>query len=75
MIYLHGNCSSRIEALSILEVLIPLHISVFSFDFAGCGHSDGEYISLGWYEKDDLKVVIDYLRKSGKISTIGNFIY
>lgn len=33
--------------------------------------SEGEYISLGWHEKDDLQCVIDYLRSSGKVSLIG----
>jgi hypothetical protein len=37
VIYLHGNSSSRIEALGILEYLIPYDISVCSFDFSGCG--------------------------------------
>jgi alpha/beta superfamily hydrolase len=40
-----------------------MNITVFSFDFSGCGLSEGEYISLGWNEKDDLKTVIDYLRE------------
>lgn len=44
---------------------------MFSFDFAGCGLSEGEYISLGYYEKDDLETVINHLRESGKVSTIG----
>jgi alpha/beta superfamily hydrolase len=52
-------------------VLIPNYICLFSFDFAGCGLSEGEYISLGWYERDDAACVIDYLRKSNKISSIG----
>ena len=52
------------EPLGILNILLPLNITVFTFDFSGCGMSEGEYISLGWYEKDDLKVVIDYLRLS-----------
>jgi alpha/beta superfamily hydrolase len=46
-------------------------ISVFCFDFAGCGLSDGEYISLGWYERDDVEVVVNYLRESNRVSTIG----
>ena len=46
-------------------------ISVFSFDFAGCGLSEGEYISLGWYERDDVDVVVDWLRKSDRVSSIG----
>ena len=37
--------------------------SLFAIDFAACGHSEGEYISLGWYERDDVQTVIDYLRR------------
>ena len=59
VIYLHGNSSGRPEALPIVDLMIPLEISVFTFDFAGCGMSDGEYISLGWHERDDLELVID----------------
>jgi len=71
VIYLHGNCSSRIEALQTVDVLLPSNITMFCFDFSGCGLSEGEYISLGWYERDDVEAVIDYLRKSGNVSTIG----
>jgi len=71
VIYLHGNASSRLEALPYLKYLLPLNITVFAFDFAGSGNSDGKYISLGYFEKDDLKVVIEYLRNTGRVSTIG----
>ena len=42
-----------------------------SFDFSGCGLSDGEYISLGIHESKDLETVVNHLRKSSKISEIG----
>ncbi len=48
-----------------------MNICLFSFDFAGCGRSQGEYISLGWYEKQDVEYIIEYLRRSNKVSTIG----
>ena len=54
VIYLHGNCSSRLEALPVANILLPLNITVFTFDFSGCGHSEGEYVTLGYKEKDDL---------------------
>lgn len=54
-----------------LSTLLPNNITVFAFDFAGCGMSQGEYISLGYYEKDDLAVVVDYLRNTGGVSLIG----
>jgi len=71
VIYLHGNSSSRCEAVSEIKYLLPLNITVFAFDFAGCGRSQGEYISLGYYERDDVESVIEYLRKTNKVSTIG----
>ena len=71
VVYLHANCSSRVEALSTLHVLLPSGITVFAFDFAGCGMSEGEYISLGWFEREDLACVIEHLRKTDRVSCIG----
>ena len=71
VIYLHGNCSSRIEALPAVQVLLPDNITVFCFDMAGSGLSEGEYISLGWFERDDIECVVQYLRNSGKVTCIG----
>ena len=59
LIYLHGNSSGRPEALPIVDLMIPLGVSVFTFDFVGCGMSEGEYISLGWHERDDLELIIE----------------
>lgn len=70
VVYLHGNSSSRAESVMAAHLLLPANITVFSFDFAGSGMSEGEYISLGWYEREDVKTVTNYLRDSGTISTI-----
>ena len=43
---------------------------LFTFDFSGSGLSDGEYVSLGHFEKDDLQAVVAHLRGSGAASTI-----
>jgi len=71
VIYLHGNSSSRCEAYAEVRYLLPRNICLFSFDFCGCGKSEGDYISLGYYEKEDVHTVINYLRFSNKVSTIG----
>lgn len=71
VVYLHGCSSSRLEVLDVLPVLLPLQLDVFCLDFAGSGLSGGELVSLGHYEEKDLGVVIGYLRKSGKASSIG----
>eukprot|EP00743_Colponemidia_sp_Colp-15_P008023 GILK01008690.1.p1 GENE.GILK01008690.1~~GILK01008690.1.p1 ORF type:complete len:572 (+),score=85.85 GILK01008690.1:62-1717(+) len=71
VVYMHGNCSCRLEALHILRVLLPASITVFAFDFTGSGLSEGTYVSLGWYERDDLQAVVDYLRGTDVVSCIG----
>lgn len=71
VIYLHGNSSNRLEALACIEILLPLNITLFCFDFSGCGLSEGEYISLGYFEKDDVSFIIDHLRSTNTVSSIG----
>ena len=71
VIYLHGNSSSRTEIFPELYYLLSSDITVFAFDFSGCGKSEGEYISLGWYERDDVECVVEYLRSTNKVATIG----
>ena len=70
VIYLHGNSSSRCEAYQEVAYLLQKNITVFSFDFCGCGKSEGDYISLGYYEKLDVHCIIEYLIKSKKVNKI-----
>ncbi|CBJ29857.1 conserved unknown protein [Ectocarpus siliculosus] len=70
VVYMHGNSSARVEALPQLSLALSLGATLVSFDFAGSGRSGGEHVSLGYYERDDLKAVIEHLRKSGQVSTI-----
>ena len=67
VIYLHCNTGCRLEAKPAVDLLLPLGISVFCFDFSGCGLSGGEYITLGWFEKDDLETVIRHLRANPRV--------
>ncbi|KAK4855937.1 hypothetical protein QYF36_012500 [Acer negundo] len=71
VIYCHGNSGCRADANEAAVILLPSNITVFTLDFSGSGLSDGDYVSLGWHEKDDLKVVVSYLRSNTLISRIG----
>ena len=71
VIYLHGNSSSRLEGLKNLDVLLKHDINLFVLDFPGCGLSEGEYISLGYHEKDDVKIVVDFLDNMPGVGKIG----
>ncbi|XP_043719758.1 uncharacterized protein LOC122667524 isoform X2 [Telopea speciosissima] len=71
VIYCHGNSGCRADASEAALILLPSYITVFTLDFSGSGLSEGEYVTLGWNEKDDLKAVVDYLRADGNVSCIG----
>ena len=71
VIYLHGNSSSRLEGLNTLNILLPRNINLFIVDLPGCGHSEGEYISLGYYESYDVGVIVDFLENLPGVGNIG----
>ena len=67
---MHGNSSCRLEALDCISYLLPQNITLFCFDFSGCGKSGGDYISLGWFERDDVSMIVEHLRENRRVSTI-----
>ncbi|PPD74773.1 hypothetical protein GOBAR_DD28301 [Gossypium barbadense] len=67
----HQNLGCRADANEAAVILLPSNITVFTLDFSGSGLSDGDYVSLGWHERDDLKIVVSYLRSERQISRIG----
>lgn len=71
VIYMHGNAGNKLEGTPYIELLQEACINLFTFDFSGCGNSEGEWVTLGWKEKDDLAAVIAYLKEIGTVSKIG----
>uniref|UniRef100_A0A453NLB4 Serine aminopeptidase S33 domain-containing protein n=1 Tax=Aegilops tauschii subsp. strangulata TaxID=200361 RepID=A0A453NLB4_AEGTS len=71
VIYCHGNSGCRADANEAAVVLLPSNITVFTLDFSGSGLSDGDYVSLGWHEKEDLKCAVSFLRTNKQVSRIG----
>lgn len=71
VVYLHGNCSSRLEAFYVLPSLLSRGLSVFCLDLAGSGKSGGEYISLGHHEEKDVEVALEHLRNTRSATAIG----
>mmetsp|Transcript_27910 Transcript_27910/g.56238 ORF Transcript_27910/g.56238 Transcript_27910/m.56238 type:complete len:459 (+) Transcript_27910:67-1443(+) len=70
IVYMHGNSSARVEAVPQLSLALSLGATLLAFDFTGSGQSDGEYVSLGFFEREDLKAVIQHLRSSARVSTV-----
>jgi len=67
VLYLHGNSSSRLEGLSFVKLLVSPQTCLAVMDFSGCGISEGEYISMGFFERQDAESVLDYLKKEKRI--------
>ena len=71
VIYLHANASSRIEGNMIRRFLLKRNINLCTFDFQGSGLSEGEYISLGYHEKYQVKNIVDFVEKYPGVGKIG----
>lgn len=67
IIYLHGNVGSQQEGRSLVGTLAPRGISVFCFDMSGSGNSGGEFVTLGFYEHEDVLDSIAFLTKQFQI--------
>ena len=70
LIYCHSQGGCRIEGLFLQEYCIESGIGLCLFDFAGCGKSSGEFVTLGWKETDDLAQLIDILTRDYGASQI-----
>ena len=64
VIYMHGNASSQLEGQFLVPNFCPHGFAVYCFDFAGCGESDGDYISLGYYETQDVEYLMGFLNST-----------
>lgn len=67
VMYLHGNASCQLEGQFLVPNIGSHDVLVCCIDFAGCGHSEGPYVSLGYYEKEDVEYVMTQLHNSFKI--------
>ena len=53
-----------------MPFLLQANMTCFCFDFPGCGQSEGEFISLGWHERDDVNYIVNFLRENRNVSTV-----
>lgn len=63
LIVCHGNSCNQYSAYT--TDFQDDGVTVFAFDFAGCGMSEGEYITLGFNEKFDILDSIEFLKTRG----------
>ena len=70
VVYMHGNSSGRVEAIGQLATVLSIGATMVAFDFSGSGLSDGDFVSLGYFERDDLQCVVEHVRNAGGTSLI-----
>jgi len=71
VIYAHGNSGCRADGNEAIFCVLNDNITVLALDFAGSGLSEGEYITLGVNEAEDLKACVEHLHSNGHVSLIG----
>lgn len=63
LIYLHSLGSNQFEALNLVAFMCSRDLAVFSFDFSGCGNSEGNYIPLDGSGIDDVNSCLKILEE------------
>lgn len=62
VIYLHGNSSCQLEGAHLRHSLNVSGINLLCIDTTGCGHSEGQTIGLGVFEKIDSAKAAEFVR-------------
>jgi alpha/beta superfamily hydrolase len=53
-----------------LGQLLKHSIALCSFDFCGCGNAEGDYLTMGYYEQQDVREVVDHLISQFRVSSL-----
>jgi pimeloyl-ACP methyl ester carboxylesterase len=76
VIYLHGVGDCKIDGIRFAKLLHDNHYNVFLYDARRHGESEGQYCTYGYFEKHDVRRIIDYLETRtdftlGKVGIFG----
>lgn len=66
VIYNHSQSGNRVEGMFLQNFCIRNNYGLCVWDFNSCGKSEGEYVTLGWREQDDLEQLINIITKDYK---------
>lgn len=61
VVYCHSQAGCRVEGFFLLEFCIENGLGLCLFDFSGCGKSQGDFVTLGWQEMDDIGQLVELL--------------
>lgn len=63
IIYLHGITDSKVSGLNYAKRLSEICQRVFLIDMRRHGNSEGDYCTFGFYEKNDVVLLIDKIKR------------
>jgi len=65
VVFCHGHAGSMDPDVQYTPAFHQRGYNVLMFDFRGHGRSEGQYVSMGYYERQDLLGAVDYLQSRG----------
>jgi dipeptidyl aminopeptidase/acylaminoacyl peptidase len=65
IVFCHGHAGSMDPDVKYAPAFHERGYNVLMFDFRGHGRSEGQHVSMGYYERQDLLGAVDYLRGRG----------
>ena len=71
IIYLHGIGSNRTAGTGVIQKFTTRGFEVIAYDSRGHGESEGKFATYGFYEKEDLRRIVDTLPPEDNIVLIG----
>lgn len=74
LLLMHGIRASRRQMLNVARLLARERFTLLLFDFRAEGESEGERISVGFFESRDASAALDFLRREApgeKVGAIG----
>ena len=57
----HGYGFNRVGGIKYIEIFLKEGFNIVVYDHRNSGESEGQYTTMGYFEKEDLKLVIDYV--------------
>lgn len=77
VVFVHSNNGSRVEGthysyagLQYVEACLQQELELVLFDCSGSGVSEGDFVTLGVRESEDLEVVVEHLRTSRGVKEV-----
>jgi dipeptidyl aminopeptidase/acylaminoacyl peptidase len=65
VVFCHGHAGSMDPDVKYTPAFHERGYNVLMFDFRGHGRSEGQHVSMGYYERQDLLGAVDYLQSRG----------